>query len=171
MYGAGVPWITWRCTVNTRFGCFLPFFVLVSICRHCVLDLNKVPLLCFEPQNFNLVSNVGISCRPQSIEWFIENQAFLRTYDLAPRPPPSPPPPVSKLYICLCLFLCLASRTYWRERGKGASESQIIRPRESLALYKLFNTLGCKLQYFSGKLSMLGSFLPEGSQGYFSNFL
>ncbi len=32
--------------------------------------------------------------RPVSIEWFMEDQAFLRSYDLAPHPPT---PPVSKL--------------------------------------------------------------------------
>ncbi len=42
------------------------------------------------------------------------------------------------------VFLCVAGRTwtYWQEKGKGAgARSQVIRPRESLALHKLFNAL------------------------------
>jgi hypothetical protein len=34
---------------------------------------------------------------PESIEYFIEGQAFPPPYDLAPRPPLPPPSPVSKL--------------------------------------------------------------------------
>ncbi len=34
---------------------------------------------------------------PENIEWFIEGQAFLRSFDSAPRPPLSPPSSVSKL--------------------------------------------------------------------------
>ncbi len=33
---------------------------------------------------------------PESIEWFIDDQALLQSYDSAPRPSPSPlPPPTS----------------------------------------------------------------------------
>jgi hypothetical protein len=37
-------------------------------------------------------------CTPESIELFIEDQAFLRSYNSAPRPPPTPPPSGSCLY-------------------------------------------------------------------------
>ncbi len=63
----------------------------------------------------------------ESIQWFMEDQVFLRSYDLAPR--------------SFSVFLCVAGRAYidggGRGRGRGLSRSQIIRPRESLALYKL----------------------------------
>ncbi len=42
----------------------------------------------------------------EMIEWFIDDQTFLRSYDLAPRIPPS-----------FSVFLCVAGRAYWRERG------------------------------------------------------
>ncbi len=54
--------------------------------------------------------------------------------------------PVSKLYcISYSVFLCVAGRTYWRWRERAGATgwgwSQIIRYRESLVLYKSFNTL------------------------------
>jgi hypothetical protein len=59
-------------------------------------------------------------------------------------PPPPPPSPVIKLSLFLFLvFLCIAGRTYWRERGRrgGGGAKLYDRPRESLVLYKPFNTL------------------------------
>ncbi len=71
---------------------------------------------------------------PESIEWFIEYQASLRSQDSAPRPPPSPlsrpctPSPVSKLSLFLSLPVsCVASPPYWRERweeGVGVEPNQ-----------------------------------------------
>ncbi len=52
---------------------------------------------------------------------------------------PTPPPPPSASCLSFSVFPCVASRAYWRESG-GCARSQIIRPRESLALYKSFNT-------------------------------
>ncbi len=47
---------------------------------------------------------------------------------------------VSKLSLFHCLYMCVAG--YWRERGgRGVGMSQIIRRRESLVIYKSFNTL------------------------------
>ncbi len=64
---------------------------------------------------------------PESVEWFIEDQAFLRLYESAPHPTP---------------FLCAAGRAYWLERGdRGWARRQITRRREILALHKSFNTL------------------------------
>jgi hypothetical protein len=78
-----------------------------------------------------------------SPEWFIlEYQAVLRWYDSAPLPNPSP---FSRQQVVSLfpVFLCVAGRVYWRERGEGGGGGrfQIIRPRESLVLYKTFNTL------------------------------
>ena len=42
---------------------------------------------------------------PESIEWFIEGQAFFRSYDSAPRPPPSP-----------SQSSCVSPVELWRER-------------------------------------------------------
>jgi hypothetical protein len=74
------------------------------------------------------------------IEWFIEDQAFLRSYDSIPSPPPFSP--VSKLSLLfLSLPVCRRSSLLTDEgdgEGVGA-RSQIIRPRESLGLYKSLN--------------------------------
>ncbi len=57
---------------------------------------------------------------PESIEWFIENQAFLRSYDSAPRPPPLPSPSlVSKLSLFLSLSVCRRSGEVGSGRGGG----------------------------------------------------
>ena len=75
--------------------------------------------------------------RPKSIEWFTENQAFSPSYDLAPLPLPQP---LSQQWA--------RPVTHRKERqladrrgGRGWGRSQIIWRRESLALYKSFNTL------------------------------
>jgi hypothetical protein len=65
--------------------------------------------------------------RTESIELFIENQASLRSYDLAHPPPLFP----SASCLAFSVFLCIAGRAYWRERGgRGWARSHIIRPRE-----------------------------------------
>ncbi len=77
------------------------------------------------------------------IEWFIEVQAILRSYDSAPRPP-SLPPLFCQQSSCFSfsVFLCVAGPANWRERGGSVWPwSQIIRHQKSLALYKSFNTL------------------------------
>ncbi len=76
---------------------------------------------------------------PESIEWFIEDQAFLRSYDLAPQPSPSPPLQ-SESCLSFSVVLRVAGRAYadGRGGGQGAKSKQ---PQESLVLYKLFDTL------------------------------
>ncbi len=55
----------------------------------------------------------------RSIEWFIEDQTFSPSYDLAP-PPPLPPPLSSESCLSFfSVFLCVAGWAYWRERGGG----------------------------------------------------
>jgi hypothetical protein len=75
----------------------------------------------------------------ESIEWFVEGQAFLRSCIMI-RLLAHPLPLLSSQQNCLSfsVFLCVASRANWRERRRGWARSQIIWPRESLALYKLF---------------------------------
>ncbi len=55
------------------------------------------------------------------------------------------PPPLFPLTSASCIFfsifLCIACRAYWRERGWVSGTRSQIRLRESLALYKSFNTL------------------------------
>ncbi len=54
----------------------------------------------------------------QSIEWFMEDQAFSPSFDLAHSPSPQPPSPISKL----SLFLSLPVLSNWRKRGEGVGE-------------------------------------------------
>ncbi len=65
--------------------------------------------------------------------------------DSAPRPPPCPSLPSASF--SLSVFLSVAGPSYWRGVGEGSwwAWSQIIRPRESLALYKSFSTVWLEL--------------------------
>ncbi len=76
---------------------------------------------------------------PESIEWFIEYQAFFRMIRLLGIiPSPSLP---SASFLSFAVFLCVAGLAYWHQRGRGWARSQIIRRQESLVLYKSFVTL------------------------------
>ncbi len=79
----------------------------------------------------------GLRSRPESIEWFIEAQAVLQSYDSSPRPPPYPPLLwLSASCLSFSVFLCAAGRELSDGRvGRGWARSQIIR----LALYKSYN--------------------------------
>ncbi len=57
---------------------------------------------------------------PESIEGFIENQAFLLSFDLAP-PPPASPLPVSKLSLFISLPVCRRSSLL---TGEGVGEEE-----------------------------------------------
>ncbi len=83
--------------------------------------------------------NSALSLRPASIEWFKEDQAFSPSYDSAPHPPTSPIYRQQAVPLSQSSCMCVACQAYLRE-GKGVG-SQIKWPRESLALYKSFNTL------------------------------
>ncbi len=75
-----------------------------------------------------LYSIWAINCISESIEWLIEDRAFLRPYDSAPRPCsplPFPPHPSATCSISFSILLT-------GEGGRGWSRSKIIRPRESL---------------------------------------
>ncbi len=63
-------------------------------------------------------SNIMNKRKPESIERFLENQAFLRLYDSAPRPPPSP---ISKLSLFLSQSFCMSpvELTLWGGGGGG----------------------------------------------------
>jgi hypothetical protein len=59
----------------------------------------------------------------EGIEWFIEDQAFLRSYDSAPRPPP-PLPLTEASCLSFSVFLCVAGLAYGRRGvGRGAWSS------------------------------------------------
>jgi hypothetical protein len=79
-----------------------------------------------------------IRWQAKHIKWFIEDQAFSLSYDLAP-PPPSP------LSVSKSTGDTQEDReretTCWQEgRGRGWGKGKITRPQESLALYKSFDT-------------------------------
>ncbi len=76
----------------------------------------------------------------ESIDWFIEGQAFLIWLHA---PTPFPSSPVGKLHLFL-MFSCVLPVELTDRRGggpRGWAWSRIIRPQESLALYKWFNSL------------------------------
>ncbi len=75
---------------------------------------------------------------PESIEWFIEDQAFLRSSDSASRPPPSAHFPLASCHSS-SVFLCVAGG--FLTGGREWAMYKIIRLRESLAICKSFNTL------------------------------
>jgi hypothetical protein len=61
--------------------------------------------------------------KTESIEYFIEDQAFLRSYDSAPRQPPFLPPLSHQQVVSLSLSFCVspAELTDGR-RGEGVGE-------------------------------------------------
>ncbi len=62
-----------------------------------------------------------------NIESFIEDQAFLPSYELAP--PPLFPPLPSASCLSFSVFLCVVVQAYWRERREGVGEE----PNHTLA--------------------------------------
>ncbi len=63
---------------------------------------------------------VGGGGLAESIEWFIEDQALLRSYDQAPHPPPHPSTsPISKLSLLLSLSVCRRSSLLTKGGGGG----------------------------------------------------
>ncbi len=59
--------------------------------------------------------------KPDSIEWFIEDQAFLLL-----ALPPFPPFPVSKLYLSFSVVLSVAGPVYWRGVGWPSINHSIL---------------------------------------------
>ncbi len=82
---------------------------------------------------------VGMDQRAR-IECFIEAQAFLRSYDSAPRLP-CPPPLPSAYCLSFSVFLCVAGPAYWQEGVGVEPDNTTARKLESLGLYKSFNPL------------------------------
>jgi hypothetical protein len=90
---------------------------------HCKQNYETVPWSTFRLIKLQWIVSVR--------EYWMIYRGPMRSYDSSPRP--TPPRPL--------LFLCAAGRAYLREKGGRDTRSQIIRPRESLALYKSFSTL------------------------------
>jgi hypothetical protein len=78
---------------------------------------------------------------PESIKWFIEDQAFSPSFDFAP--PPTPFLPLPSVSSTGDTQEDWERETSWRERGAEGvgGRSQTMRRRESQVLYKSFNTL------------------------------
>ncbi len=133
----------------------------VKIIRHAVWNLSGSPILeihyhCLLYGTWYLISKTTSSIGyylfiskftgtvvSEGIEWFIEDQANLRSYDLAPRPPPSTfsrqevvsrllshPLTISCLSFSVFLFLCVPGRGYRFERGGGGGRGAKSYDRE-----------------------------------------
>ncbi len=76
--------------------------------------------------------------KAESMEWPIEGQAFSRSYDSAR--PPTPFRLLSQQATYSTRRLRKRDNLLTVERGRGRARSRIIRPKESLVLYKSFNT-------------------------------
>jgi len=77
----------------------------------------------------------------ESTEWLIEDQAFLRSHDSAPRPPLTPL--AYQQVVSRSQSSCVSPVELID--GRGWARSQIIQPQECLVLYKSFNTLCYRL--------------------------
>jgi hypothetical protein len=104
----------------------------------CTLHLGRVQHILFlHPRQ--ITPGWG-AIKAESIERFIEGQAFLRSSDLAPRPPP-PPPAWPATHRKTEKDRHIADE---RGGGEGVDAEPNHRPRESLALCKSFSTLCTK---------------------------
>ncbi len=111
-----------------------PFYKLPKLAFICTIVVQaQLLLICFWIVNDHgktFRTLWGIWCDwSRDIEWFIENQAFLVWYDLAP--PPSPVPTLaSMLCLSFSVFLCVAGQVYLltgeRERGWGRREEILV---------------------------------------------
>jgi hypothetical protein len=87
---------------------------------------------------------------PESIKWLNEDQGFLAVIIFGSSPIPFPP---SVSSACDTQDDWERETTCWQKRGKGGrGRSQIILRRESLVLYKSFNTLWGNLTPFRTKM-------------------
>jgi hypothetical protein len=66
-------------------------------------------------------------------------------YDLAPRPPPPHPSPVRKPEPATYRETEKERQVDDGRAGRGGARSRIIRPQESLVIYKSFNIFCCKV--------------------------
>ncbi len=71
---------------------------------------------------------------PDIIEGFVEDQAFLQSYDWAPRLPPSPLFP--QQVVSLSQSTCVTTVVLTMTGGGGVGEEPNHTTRKSLALYK-----------------------------------
>ncbi len=107
------------------------------------------------PQH-SLAGQRQVVCKAESIEWFVEDQAFLLVVWVGSSPTPFSGqqswPGIHRKTV--------KYRQFAHERGgKGVgkdSRSRITRPQESLALYKSFNTL-CLKESFTKHFLFSGS--------------
>ncbi len=96
---------------------------LLDLCGH-----NPTTLLCRE--DWMIYRGHSWLSRAERIEWFIEDQVFLRSYDPAMRPPPSP---VVKFSLFLRLLVC--RRSSLLKGGGGGVELKNTVPNWAAKLY------------------------------------
>ncbi len=113
---------TFLCTRTSTSDSNTMFWYYVIICSHKQFSLAYV--------------SVAVS-----IELFIEVQEFSPTYDLAPTSPPSPLLSRQQVVSLSQSFLVSQVELTNGRGGRVWGRSHIIRRRESLVLYKSFNTL------------------------------
>ncbi len=97
---------------------------LIIFCREQYRNFRKYFLLCY--------ASLTGSCKTKEygIGWFIED--FLEVVWFGSLPTPSPPPREQVIFLSQSSCVSLLELT----DGRGFARSQIVRPREGLALYK-----------------------------------
>ncbi len=100
---------------------------------------------------------------PESMEWFLEGQAFSRSYDLAPSPPPAFPLSPSASSTGDTQEDWERETTWWRERGRrGWARSRIIRSRENLVVFISESYQNCQKGVVQGYTHETSGFKTSG---------
>ncbi len=118
-------------TTNSSFQ--NPLQSVILMLNAFTLQFYHVSMICFIRNKFSCLNSVFFRCMDtnvpyvDSIEWFIEDQAFLQSYDSAPRP--SPLPSASCLFFSV--FLCVTGLAT-RERDKEPNRTNGRKPGPQL---------------------------------------
>jgi hypothetical protein len=114
--------------------------IFIKFCSCCNSQLLETELVAFIINLCLCIQYECICAGTESMEWFLEDQAFSRSYDLAPPPSPPPTPSLVSMFLFLSFRVCRRPSLLTGEGWRGWRRSQIIRRRENLVFYKSFKT-------------------------------